>query len=62
MKLLAVYCIVLLELAGCSLLGDLRDSPWDPRGGSQLIDQIPNWDSEAMRSCGDYANGQVPRC
>lgn len=28
-----------------------RDRPWDPRGGQQLFDQIPNWDRAAEKRC-----------
>ena len=27
------------------------DRPWDPRGGQQLFDQIPNWDNAAQKRC-----------
>ena len=27
------------------------DRPWDPKGGSQLFDQIPNWDNAAQKRC-----------
>lgn len=27
------------------------DAPWDPRGGAQLFDQIPNWDNAAEKRC-----------
>jgi hypothetical protein len=59
---LVLITAVVLQLAGCGLLQDRRDAPWDPRGGGQLIDQIPNWDHAASRQCGDYTNGRVPRC
>jgi hypothetical protein len=61
MKLLAQAVVVLLLLQGCAL-HDRRDAAWDPRGGRQLIDQIPSWDHSAERQCGDYSNGRVPRC
>ena len=27
------------------------DRPWDPKGGAQLTDQIPNWDRAAEKRC-----------
>ena len=27
------------------------DRPWDPRGGQQLFDLIPNWDNAAPKRC-----------
>ena len=27
------------------------DRPWDPQGGRQLFDQIPNWDNAAQKRC-----------
>jgi hypothetical protein len=44
--------IFLLALGGCSTI-DYRDRPWDPKGGGQLFEQIPNWDRESVRvPCG----------
>ena len=56
--LLILVCTV---LTGCAGFRDRRDAPWDPRGGVQLIDQIPAWD-RVDQQCGDYTNGRVPRC
>jgi hypothetical protein len=60
MKLIAVAVVVLVAVQGCAL-HDRRDAAWDPRGGRQLIDQIPAWDRTDTQ-CGDYSNGRVPRC
>lgn len=41
-------------------------TPWDPRPGQSLMDQIPNWDGEAERVCCGHKRtcdlGQSPRC
>jgi hypothetical protein len=43
------------NLAACSsLLLDPRDSPWDPKKGATLMDQIPAWDGAANRVCGGH--------
>jgi hypothetical protein len=60
MKLIAVCCIVLLQLAGCAT-HDRRDAPWDPPRQGALFEQIPAWD-RSDQQCGDWSNGQVPRC
>jgi hypothetical protein len=62
-----VVLLCVLQLAGCSLLLDRRDAAWDPRGGQQLIDQIPAWDDAAAKTCGghlrDHERGhRSPRC
>lgn len=50
--------LVLILLQGCATVReefgrDPRDAPWDPKPGQgYLIDQIPNWDSEALKRCG----------
>lgn len=48
---------------------DRRDAPWDPKPGQALFDQIPAWDSAAMRVCGGHLTeeerrrtGKSPRC
>ena len=56
------------QLAACSLMHDRRDTPWDPRGGRGIgMDQIANWDSEALKVCGGHLpaeerQGRSPRC
>lgn len=42
-------------------------APWDPKPGQTLMDQIPNWDGEALRVCcgmdpDSCKPGQSPRC
>ena len=62
--------VVCASLTACSAFVDRRDAVWDPRSGSgrQLLDQIPNWDDEALRVCAGHlpANqrrpGQSGRC
>ena len=59
--------VLLTQITACSLLGDRRDTPWDPKGSKQLMDQIPNWDSEANSVCGGHLppeqrGGRSPRC
>lgn len=51
-KLLLIALVA--NAAGCAnvQLRDRRDAPWDPRGHSQLMDQIPGWDDAADRLCG----------
>jgi hypothetical protein len=63
---IAVCCSVTLAATGCAQYKDPRDAAWDPKGHSQLFDQIPNWDGQAerlccghLRSCKSY---QSPRC
>lgn len=60
--------VVAAQLSACSLLGDRRDAPWDPKADSsaQLFDQIPNWDGAANKICCGHlaqcAPHQSPRC
>ena len=50
---------------GCAVQ-DKRDAAWDPRPGSTLFDQIPNWSGEAARRCCGHLRqcqaNQTPRC
>lgn len=50
MKLLIIFAVITVQ--GCAVI-DYRDRPWDPRPGQQLFEQIPNWDQEAQRVCGN---------
>lgn len=55
------------NVAGCAALQqDRRDAPWDPRAGSSMIDQIPNWEGSANKICCGHLRsckeGQTPRC
>ncbi len=70
MKLI-LCAVVLLLFTGCApLIEDLsrdhRDAPWDPKPGTTLFDQIPNWDNAASRCCGrTFPNcepWQTPKC
>ena len=53
---ITALAVAAVLLTGCAsvleeLTRDPRDAPWDPRGGAQLIDQIPAWDNAAERIC-----------
>lgn len=65
-RLIALLAVV-TQLAACTLMGDRRDAPWDPKGGRQLIDQIPNNEGAANQICGGHLppeerRGRSPRC
>jgi starvation-inducible outer membrane lipoprotein len=71
MRIKILLVLLSLQLAGCStvyteLSRDRRDAPWDPRGSSSLMDQIPNEDSGALRRCCGHLRSceahQTPRC
>ena len=47
------------NLAACTTLRDSRDAPWDPKPGHSLLDQIPNWDDKARRTCGGHLREKV---
>jgi len=63
-----VAVIVVTQLAACSILGDRRDAPWDPKQGRGIaMDQIPNNEGSAMSVCGGHLppeerRGRSPRC
>ncbi len=65
-----VSLLLAANLTACGVFIDRRDTPWDPRAGSgkQLMDQIPNWDDEALRVCAGHLPpdqrrpGQSGRC
>lgn len=69
-KLKILFAVLALaNLTACSLLGDRRDAPWDPKPGQTLFDQIPAWDDAAGRRCGGHLTeierqreGRSPRC
>jgi hypothetical protein len=67
LRLIALLLLV-TQLAACSLLGDRRDAPWDPRGGVGVgMDQIPNNTGAANSICGGHLppeerKGRSPRC
>lgn len=50
MRTLALI-LAALALTGCAHR-DYRDRSWDPQPGTQLFQQMPNWDGEAVRVCG----------
>lgn len=62
---LTVLALLCCANAACSLLGDRRDAPWDPKGGVGIgMDQIPNNSSHDVccgmsRTCKPH---QSPRC
>ena len=63
-----IALLLATQLAACSLLGDRRDAPWDPKVGRGIaMDQIPNNEGAAMSVCGghlppDQRKGRSPRC
>lgn len=63
--LLLIVFAAAVSTQGCAT-HDPRDAAWDPRPGQTLIDQIPNWPSEALtRCCGHLRQCQVyqtPQC
>ena len=67
MRTKIIAMLVLLQLAGCSLLQqDRRDAPWDPKGSKSIMDQIPNETGGALRRCCGHLRSceahQTPRC
>jgi hypothetical protein len=64
---LVILLAVVTQFTACSLLGDRRDAPWDPKGSRQLMDQIPNNEGAANQICGghlppDQRGHRSPRC
>lgn len=66
MQKLRLTVLVLLSCANaaCSIVGDRRDAPWDPKPGHTLFDQIPNSPNQEVccgmsRQCLPH---QSPRC
>jgi hypothetical protein len=63
-----IALLLVTQLAACSLLGDRRDAPWDPKVGRGIgMDQIQNWEGEANKICGGHLppnerKGRSPRC
>jgi len=44
---LLLAALVTASAAGCANIGrDPRDAPWDPRPGTALFEQIPNWTTQ----------------
>jgi hypothetical protein len=68
MRRLVILLVLSTQLAACSILGDRRDAPWDPKVGRGIgMDQIPNWSGEANKVCGGHLppeerRGRSPRC
>ena len=68
MPRLVILLVLATQLAACSLLGDRRDAPWDPKQGRGIaMDQIPNNEGSAGSVCGghlppDQRKGRSPRC
>lgn len=50
--------LIALGVSGCAhdLLWRKDQTAWDPPRQEQLLDQIPNWEGEALRRCG----GRLP--
>jgi len=62
-----ITLMLVTQLAACSMLGDRRDAPWDPKHPQGMLEQIPNWDGEANRVCGGHLppeqrRGRSARC
>ena len=63
-----VTLMLVTQLAACSMLGDRRDAPWDPRGGVGIgMDQIANNENAAAATCGahlppEQRKGRSARC
>jgi hypothetical protein len=63
-----VILLMITQLAACSVLGDRRDAPWDPKQGQGIgMDQIPNNIDAAAATCGahlpvDERKGRSARC
>jgi hypothetical protein len=65
-----IVLVLLIAFAAVSTVGcavqDKRDAVWDPKPGTTLFDQIPNWQGESQsRCCGHLTQCQVnqtPRC
>jgi hypothetical protein len=68
MRRLVILLAVVTQLAACTLMGDRRDAPWDPKGGQGIgMDQIQNNEGAANSICGghlppDQRKGRSPRC
>jgi hypothetical protein len=48
--IVAASIVAALVLQGCAAL-DVRDRPWDPKGGRSLYEQIPNQNGQALTQC-----------
>lgn len=61
---LTTLVLIALVLPACAAY-DARDTAWDPKPGSSLMDQIPAWDGAADRLCcqhlRDYSQCRPPR-
>jgi len=53
LKLLIVAASILV-LQGCATGYSSTQRPWDPKQGRALYEQIPAWDSAALRQCGGH--------
>ena len=67
LRLIALLVLV-TQFTACTMLGDRRDAPWDPRGGRGIgMDQIQNNEGAANQICGGHLppeerKGRSPRC
>ena len=63
-----ITLLLVTQLAACSVLGDRRDAPWDPKQGQGIgMDQIANNEGSAMSVCGGHLppeqrKGRSARC
>jgi hypothetical protein len=63
-----IALLLVTQLAACTIIGDRRDAPWDPKVGRGIgMDQIQNWEGEANKVCGGHLppeerRGRSPRC
>ena len=63
-----IALLLVTQLAACSVLGDRRDAPWDPKQGQGIgMDQIPNNENAAAATCGahlppEQRRGRSARC
>jgi hypothetical protein len=63
-----IALLMITQLAACTVLGDRRDAPWDPKQGRGIgMDQIPNNIDAAAATCGahlppEQRKGRSARC
>ena len=63
-----IALLMVTQLAACSVLGDRRDAPWDPKQAQGIgLDQIPNNEGSAAAVCGGHLpveqrRGRSARC
>jgi transposase len=68
MPRLLILLVLCTQFTACTIIGDRRDAPWDPKVGRGIgLDQIQNWEGEANKICGGHLppnerGGRSPRC